>query len=90
MLFSLEESERKSLAQDLTGAALKYRGKVNFATLDATKHPFFLEPFNIRVDQLPAFAIQTRSDVFVLEKGSDITTGAVEDFIERVLQFPST
>ena len=57
MVFSADEGERKSLANSLTGIAMKYRGQVNFATVDAEKQSLLLEYFGLYADHLPAFII---------------------------------
>lgn len=85
-MFSAHEGERKTLAQDLVDVALKYWGQVNFATLDAAKHPFFLQPFGLQDDQLPAFAIQTDNDIVILEQQSLSFAEAVDELIGRTLQ----
>lgn len=84
MVFSADEGERKFLANSLIGTAMKYRRRVNFATVDAEKHSFFLEHFGLSPDQLPAFVVQTTDDVFKLEH--KITTVALDEFIGQILR----
>lgn len=85
ILFSSYETERKSLAQDLVDLVLKYRGQVNFVTVDAGKLPFLLEPFGLSTDRLPAFVLQT-ADIYQLKSDSQITVDAVDKFIKQTLR----
>jgi protein disulfide-isomerase A1 len=86
MVFSADEGERKSLAKSLTSTAMKYRGQVNFATVDAEKQSFFLEYFGLYADHLPAFVIQTTDDVFILKQDSQITADAIDEFIRQTIR----
>lgn len=87
MLYSADEDERKSLAESLAAVAMKYRGKVNFATVDAIKNSFSLEPMGLELDQLPAFIIQTDDNIYKYKLGSKITSDAIDEFIRQTL-FP--
>ena len=86
MVFSADEGERKSLAKSLTGIAMKYRGQVNFATVDAEKQSFFLEYFGLYADRLPAFVIQTSDDFTVFHQDSQITADAIDEFIRQTIR----
>lgn len=86
MVFSADEGERKSLAKSLTGIAMKYRGQVNFATVDAEKQSLFLEHFGLYADHLPAFIIQTTDDVFIFKQDSQITANAIDEFIRQTIR----
>ena len=86
MVFSADEGERKSLAKSLTGIAMKYRGQVNFATVDAEKQSFFLEHFSLYADHLPAFVIQTTNDAFIFKQDSQITADAIDEFIRQTIR----
>jgi len=83
LVFSAIEDERKSLAKRLTDVALKYRGRVDFATVDAEKDAFFLEHFGLSAHHLPTFAMQTADEIFKFEQDSDITADSVDEFIRR-------
>lgn len=85
VLFSANEIERRSLAQDLVDLVLRYRGQINFVTVDAGKLPFLLEPFGLSADRLPAFVLQT-TDIHQLKYDSRITADAVDKFIKRILR----
>ena len=86
MVFSADEGERKSLAKNLTGIAMKYRGQVNFATVDAEKQSLFLEYFGLYADHIPAFIIQTIDDVFIFKQGSQINANAIDEFIRQTIR----
>ena len=86
MVFSADEGEWKSLAKSLTGIAMKYRGQVNFATVDAEKQPLFLEYFGLYADHLPAFIIQTTDDVFIFKQDSQIIADAIDEFIRQTIR----
>jgi protein disulfide-isomerase A1 len=85
MMYSANEDERKSLAASLSDVAMKYRGKVNFATVDAIKNSFTLEPMGLKPDQLPAFVIQANDDIYKLGPGLTITPEAIDVFIKQTL-----
>jgi thioredoxin-like negative regulator of GroEL len=86
MVFSADEGERKSLANSLTGIAMKYQGQVNFATVDAEKQSFFLEHFGLRTDRLPALVIQTTDDFVLFNQDSQITADATDEFIRQTFR----
>lgn len=88
-MYSANEDERKSLAASLSDVAMKYRGKVNFATVDAIKNSFALEPMGLKPDQLPAFVIQANDDIYKLGPALTITPEAIDVFIKQTL-FPGS
>lgn len=88
-MYSASEDERYSLAASLSNVAMSYRGKVNFATVDAIKNSFALEPMGLRPDELPAFVIQANDEIYKLGPGVTITPEAIEGFIKQTL-FPGT
>lgn len=57
-IFSESEDEREKLAKDLKSVAEKHKGKVNFATIDATQFGQHAGNLNLEVGSFPAFAIQ--------------------------------
>jgi protein disulfide-isomerase A1 len=86
MVFSADEAERKSIVKSLTDTAMKYRGQVNFATVDAEKQSFFLGHFGLYASHLPAFVIQASDDVFIFKQDSPITAEAIDDFIRQTIR----
>lgn len=89
MMYSANEDERHSLAASLSNVAMKYREKVNFATVDAIKNSFALEPMGLKPDELPTFVIQANDEIYKLDPGVTITSEAIDEFIKRTL-FPGT
>ncbi|KAF3387884.1 Protein disulfide-isomerase [Talaromyces pinophilus] len=89
MMYSANEDERKTLVASLSDVAMKYRGKVNFATVDAIKNSFALEPMGLKPDELPAFVVQANDEIYKLGPGLTITPEAIDGFIKQTL-FPGT
>lgn len=85
MMYSANEDERKTIATSLSDVAMKYRGKVNFATVDALRNSFALEPMGLKLDELPAFVIQANDEIFKLSPGLTITPEEIEGFIKQTL-----
>ncbi|KAI7971836.1 hypothetical protein EIK77_000981 [Talaromyces pinophilus] len=89
MMYSVNEDERKTLVASLSDVAMKYRGRVNFATVDAIKNSFALEPMGLKPDELPAFVVQANDEIYKLGPGLTITPEAIDGFIKQTL-FPGT
>jgi hypothetical protein len=85
MIYSVKDDERKFLAAALSDVAMDYRGKVNFATVDAIKNSFTLEPMGLKPDQLPAFIIQANDEIYKFGPGLTITPEAIDAFIKQTL-----
>ncbi|KAF2166212.1 hypothetical protein M409DRAFT_23404 [Zasmidium cellare ATCC 36951] len=60
-IFSESAEEREQLSKDLKPIAEKYKGKVNFATIDASSFGQHAGNLNLEVGKWPAFAIQDTS-----------------------------
>lgn len=87
MIFSVNDAERKSIARSITDIAMRYRGKVNFVTVDAEKHSFTLAPLGLDASKLPAFAIQTNENVLKLKQGLDQhSQHAIDELIQESLR----
>ncbi|CRG91311.1 prolyl 4-hydroxylase, beta polypeptide [Talaromyces islandicus] len=87
MIFSVADAERKSIARNITNIAMRYRGKVNFVTVDAEKHSFTLDPLGLDAGSLPAFAIQTNDNVFKLNRDLNKNShDAIEELIQQSLR----
>ncbi|KIW75207.1 hypothetical protein Z517_11980 [Fonsecaea pedrosoi CBS 271.37] len=86
------DRERKTIAESLKHVALKYKGKINFVTLDTTKLPFLLEPLDVDATRLPALALHRGDDdeVFVYDQNRHINRRDVETFIQRTIHRPVT
>ncbi|KAH0845729.1 hypothetical protein FOPE_11856 [Fonsecaea pedrosoi] len=86
------DRERKTIAESLKHVALKYKGKIDFVTLDTTKLPFLLEPLDVDATRLPALALHRGDDdeVFVYDQNRQINRRDVETFIQRTIHRPVT
>jgi protein disulfide-isomerase A1 len=85
LIFAEEETERLLLAESLKEVAFKFKGRVNFATVDARKLSFLAEPFGLRPGEFPAFVMQTSDDTFPFDQRSKITSEVIEKFIREML-----
>ncbi|EEA19252.1 protein disulfide isomerase, putative [Talaromyces marneffei ATCC 18224] len=85
MIYSAKDDERQSLAAALSDVAMGYRGKVNFATVDAIKNSFALEPMGLNTDELPAFVIQINDKIYKFGPGLTITPKAIDAFLKQTL-----
>lgn len=82
-IFAKTPEEREELARALKPAAQKYRGRVNFATIDADEHSAYAGNLNLPDDKFPAFAIQK---IVTNEKfpysGNRLTEESISVFME--------
>lgn len=90
-IFSESAEERESLSKDLKSVAEKYKGKINFATIDATAFGQHGGNLNLEVGKWPAFAIQdtTKNQKFPYSEAGDVKALSakklgkfVEDFVK--------
>lgn len=86
-IFATTEQSRQSLAETLQHVAEKYRGKVNFATIDATAYGFFAEALGLKPGHFPALVIEDvmSGDTAPFDKKEEITADAVGKFVESYL-----
>lgn len=61
-IFAETEEERKSLSETLKPIAEQYKGKINFATIDAKAFGGHAVNLNLKADKFPAFAIHNMTD----------------------------
>lgn len=79
--------DNDSIKEKLTGyvkpLAEKYKGKINFATIDASAFGAHAQNLNLE-QKWPAFAIQdtTKGSKFPFAQDKDITESALKDFVE--------
>jgi protein disulfide-isomerase A1 len=73
------------LANRLKRIAEKYRGKLNFATIDATEYGFFASVLSLIPDRFPAFVIEDliTGDTAPFDQSTEITAEKIEIFIEK-------
>src|ERR1700761_4917632 len=82
-IFAETEEERTTLAKELKPLAEKYKGKINFATIDAKAFGQHAGNLNLEVGKWPAFAIQdtVKNEKFPYEQGKEITEKTIGEFV---------
>lgn len=83
-IFSENAEERTELADALRPIALKYKGLVNFGTIDAKMFGAHAANLNLKEGVFPAFAIQdiSKNQKFPFSQEEKITETAVADFVK--------
>lgn len=83
-IFAEEQEERDTLAKELKPLAEKYKGKINFATIDAKAFGQHAGNLNLEVGKWPAFAIQKteKNQKYPYDQSKSITEKDVGSFIE--------
>lgn len=83
-IFAEEPEERESLAKELKPLAEKYKGKVNFATIDAKAFGQHAGNLNLEVGKWPAFAIQetVKNQKFPLPADEKVNAKDVGKFVD--------
>jgi protein disulfide-isomerase A1 len=84
-IFAETEEERKKLSGDLKPVAEKYKGKINFATIDAKSFGQHASNLNLEVGKWPAFAIQdtVKNQKFPFDQTKDFTVEAIAEFVDN-------
>ncbi|KAI1310345.1 protein disulfide-isomerase [Xylaria venustula] len=83
-IFAETPEERKELGEALKPIAEKYRGKINFATIDAKSFGAHAGNLNLPTDKFPSFAIQetVKNQKFPFDIEKDITAETIGSFVE--------
>ncbi|KAI1779807.1 protein disulfide isomerase [Hypoxylon cercidicola] len=83
-IFSETAEERKELGDALKPIAEKFRGKINFATIDASSFGAHAGNLNLKTDKFPSFAIQetVKNQKFPFDQEKEITYDAISAFVE--------
>ncbi|KAI0175875.1 protein disulfide isomerase [Hypoxylon sp. FL1284] len=83
-IFSETAEERKELSDALKPIAEKFRGKINFATIDASSFGAHAGNLNLKTDKFPSFAIQetVKNQKFPFDQEKKITYDAISAFVE--------
>jgi protein disulfide-isomerase A1 len=70
---------------ELKPVAEKYKGKINFATIDAKSFGQHASNLNLEVGKWPAFAIQdtVKNEKFPFDQTKDITVEAITEFVDN-------
>ncbi|KAI1098492.1 protein disulfide isomerase [Jackrogersella minutella] len=83
-IFGETAEERKTLGDALKPIAEKYRGKINFATIDASSFGAHAGNLNLKTDKFPSFAIQetVKNQKFPFDQEKEITHDAISAFVD--------
>ncbi|KAJ1331244.1 protein disulfide-isomerase A1 [Microdochium nivale] len=84
-IFSESEEERKELGDAIKPLAEKYKGKINFATIDAKLYGAHAGNLNLPTDKFPSFALQdtVKNQKFPLAQDSALTADSITKFVEQ-------
>ncbi|KAI8635357.1 thioredoxin-like domain-containing protein [Xylariaceae sp. FL1651] len=84
-IFAETPEERKELSDALKPIAEKYRGKINFATIDAKAFGAHAGNLNLPTDKFPSFAIQetVKNQKFPFDIEKEITPETIGSFVEE-------
>ncbi|KAF2963790.1 hypothetical protein GQX73_g9782 [Xylaria multiplex] len=83
-IFAETPEERKELGDALKPLAEKYRGKINFATIDAKAFGAHAGNLNLPTDKFPSFAIQetVKNQKFPFDIEQEITVETIGTFVD--------
>jgi protein disulfide-isomerase A1 len=83
-IFAETPEERKELGDALKPLAEQYRGKINFATIDAKSFGAHAGNLNLPTDKFPSFAIQetVKNQKFPFSIEESITLDTITKFVE--------
>ncbi len=86
-IFAEEAAERAELAKTLRPIAEKYKGKINFATIDAKAFGAHAGNLNLETEKFPAFAIQetVKNQKFPFDQSKKLTEKDVGKFVQDML-----
>jgi len=86
-IFAETPEEREQFAKDLKPLALKHKGAINFATIDAGSFGQHAGNLNLKVGTWPAFAIQRtdKNEKFPYDQDNKITEKDIGTFVEDFL-----
>lgn len=84
-IFAEEPEERAELGNALRPIAEKYKGKINFATIDAKAFGAHAGNLNLKTDKFPSFAIQdvAKNQKFPYDQEAEITHDLIAKFIQE-------
>ncbi|CAO2656177.1 Nn.00g049800.m01.CDS01 [Neocucurbitaria sp. VM-36] len=86
-IFAETPEEREEFAKELKPLALKHKGAINFATIDAKSFGQHAGNLNLKVGTWPAFAIQRtdKNEKFPYDQEAKITEKEIGTFVEDFL-----
>jgi protein disulfide-isomerase A1 len=84
-IFAETEEERASLSKSFKPIAEKYKGKINFATIDAANFGSHAANINLKTDKFPAFAIHDieKNLKFPFDQEKELTEKDVAKFVDN-------
>ncbi|PNY23921.1 Protein disulfide-isomerase, partial [Tolypocladium capitatum] len=84
-IFSETQEERDDLSKALKPIAEKFKGKVNFATIDAKQFGAHANNLNLKSDKFPSFAIQdtAKNQKFPFDQEKEITHDNIAKFVDE-------
>ncbi|KAG5934164.1 hypothetical protein E4U53_000755 [Claviceps sorghi] len=84
-IFAETEEERESLSKAIKPVAEKYKGKINFATIDAKSFGSHAGNLNLKTDKFPAFAIHdiSKNHKYPFDQDKKITKAAISKFADE-------
>jgi len=83
-IFAETPEERTELGNAVRPIAEKFKGKINFATIDAAAFGAHAGNLNLKTDKFPSFAIQdiAKNQKFPFDQEAEITHDAIAKFVE--------
>lgn len=83
-IFAETPEEREALAEELKPVAVKHKGKINLATIDAKQFGGHASNLNLEQGNWPAFAIQNfeKNTKFPLSKDAEVNAKDVGKFVD--------
>jgi protein disulfide-isomerase A1 len=83
-IFAETPEERTELGNAVRPIAEKFKGKINFATIDAASFGAHAGNLNLKTDKFPSFAIQdiANNQKFPFDQEAEITHDAIAKFVE--------
>lgn len=83
-IFAETPEERTELGNSIRPLAEKFKGKINFATIDAKAFGAHADNLNLKTDKFPSFAIQhiANNQKFPFDQEAEITFDAISKFVE--------
>ncbi|UKZ73112.1 hypothetical protein TrVFT333_000753 [Trichoderma virens FT-333] len=84
-IFAETPEERVELSKSLKPIAEKYKGKINFATIDAKNFGSHAANINLKTDKFPAFAIHDieKNLKFPFDQEKEITEKDIAQFVDN-------
>ena len=87
-IFAETAEEREELGKAIKPIAEKYKGKVNFATIDAKSFGAHAGNLNLKTDKFPSFAIQeiSKNQKFPFDQEKEITYDNIAKFVDDFVE----